>query len=165
MKVLITGATGMVGTALAGHLRARGHAPLEVSRRAGAAYDWSPEKLRRGVSEADAIVHLAGENLFAQRWNETRKKALRTSRIDTTRALARLAAERRPTLFLSASAVGWYGARGDEELAEGSSAGSGFLAELCSEWEEATEEALEAGVRTAIVRIGVVLGTSSGGRS
>ena len=165
MKVLLTGATGFFGSHLARRLREDGHEPLVVSRRPGAAYDWSPERLQLGVRDADAIVHLAGENLFAKRWTAERKKLLRTSRIETTRALARLAAARRPTAFLSASAVGWYGASDDRELDERSPRGSGFLAELCSEWEEAAEEAIEAGVRTAVVRIGVVLGRGGGALS
>jgi len=162
MKVLLTGSTGFVGSQLARRLRERGHVPLEVSRRPGAAYDWSPERLRLGVNEADAIVHLAGENLFAKRWSERRKAALRASRIETTRALAKLVAARAPAVLVSASAVGWYGASDGRELVEGAPRGSGFLAELCAEWEEATEDALEAGVRTAIVRIGVVLGRGGG---
>jgi hypothetical protein len=162
MKVLLTGATGFVGGHLARRLRGDGHEVLAVSRRPGAHSDWSSERLRLGVREADAIVHLAGENLFAKRWNEERKELLRASRIETTRLLARLAAERRPAVFLSASAVGWYGASDERELDERSPRGSGFLAELCAEWEEATEEALEAGVRTAVVRIGVVLGRGGG---
>lgn len=165
MKVLLTGATGFVGRHLARHLRERGHEPLEVSRRPGAAYDWSPERLQLGVREADAIVHLAGENLFAKRWTEERKKLLRTSRIETTRRLANLVAAGQPSAFLSVSAVGWYGASDDRELDERSPRGSGFLADLCSEWEEATEEAIEAGVRTAVVRIGVVLGRRGGALS
>lgn len=162
MKVLLTGATGFVGSHLARRLRERGHEPLEVSRRPGAAYDWSPERLRAGVSEADAILHLAGENLFAKRWSEGRKQALRASRVESTRALAGLAAARRPAVFLSASAVGWYGASDDRELDETSPRGTGFLAELCAGWEAATEAAIQAGVRTAVVRIGVVLGSGGG---
>jgi uncharacterized protein (TIGR01777 family) len=162
MKVLLTGATGFVGSRFAARLRERGHEPLEVSRRPGAQYDWSPARLRAGVENADAIVHLAGENLAAKRWSERRKRELRASRVDTTRALAKLAAERRPSLFLSASAVGWYGPSDERELDERSPRGAGFLAELCAEWEESTEEALEAGVRTAVTRIGVVLGPGGG---
>lgn len=162
MKVLLTGATGFVGSRLARHLREQGHEPLEVSRRPGAAYDWSPERLQIGVNEADAIVHLAGENLFAKRWSEKQKKLLRTSRIEKTRMLATLVAARRPAVLLSASAVGWYGASDDRPLDERSPRGSGFLAELCSDWEDATEAAVEAGVRTTIVRIGVVLGRGGG---
>jgi len=165
MRVLLTGATGFVGARLSRRLRERGHEPLEVSRREGAACDWSEAGLERGVRETDAIVHLAGENLFTKRWSEERKQALRSSRIDTTRRLARLAAARKPGVFLSASAVGWYGPSDDRELAEGAPRGSGFLAGLCSDWEDATEEAVEAGVRTAIVRVGVVLGPGGGALS
>jgi len=162
MKVLLSGASGFVGSQLARRLRERGHVPLTLGRGPGADHDWSSESLARGVRAADAIVHLAGENLFAGRWTAERKKLLRASRIETTRALARLAAARRSAVFLSASAVGWYGASDERELDERSPRGSGFLAELCAEWEEAAEEALEAGVRTALVRIGVVLGRRGG---
>ncbi|MSR62466.1 MAG: TIGR01777 family protein [Planctomycetes bacterium] len=165
MRVLLSGASGFVGSQLARRLRERGHEPLTLGRGPGAAYDWSSEGLELGVRAADAIVHLAGENLFAGRWTAPRKKLLRASRTDTTRALAKLAAVHRPGVFLSASAVGWYGASDARELDERSPRGSGFLAELCAEWEEAAEEALEAGVRTALLRTGVVLGRNGGALS
>lgn len=162
MKVLLSGASGFVGSHLARRLRARGHEPLALGRGPGADHDWSDASLARGVQAADALVHLAGANLFEGRWSAERKKILRASRIDTTRALARLAARRRPAVFVCASAVGWYGASDARELDERSARGTGFLAELCCEWEEAAEEALEAGVRTAFARIGVVLGRGGG---
>lgn len=162
MKVLLTGATGFVGSHLARALERAGHAVLPVSRRPGPGFDWSPESLARGVAEADAVIHLAGENIVAKRWTPERKQELWSSRRDTTRQLAALVAARRPRCFLSASAIGYYGASDDAVLTEGSPRGQGFLAELCADWEAATEEAAEAGVRTAIVRIGVVLGRGGG---
>ncbi len=161
MKILLGGATGFIGRHLQARLEAAGHAVLPVSRRPGA-YDWSDESLRRGVREADAVVNLAGENLFDKRWTAERKRELRSSRIETTRKLALLAAERRPACFLSTSAVGWYGANESAVLDESSPHGQGFLAELCRDWEEAVEAATEAGVRTAVLRLGVVLGRGGG---
>jgi len=166
MRVLVTGGTGFVGTRLVELLGERGHEALVVSRRPGAAFDWSEESLRRGVSASDAIVHLAGENLFARRWTTRQKRLLRASRIESTHRLALLAAEggaeTRPRTFLCASAVGWYGPSDGRELTESSPHGAGFLAELCAEWEAATAPAAEVGVRTAVVRTGVVLGLGGG---
>ena len=162
MRVLLTGATGFVGARLKPLLEERGHTVLTVSRRPGADADWSEPSLARSVAACDAIVHLAGENLFERRWSAEQKKRLRASRIDTTRALSRLAAQHGTRVFVGASAVGWYGARGDETLDERSPHGTGFLAELCRDWEEAADEAREAGVRTAHVRSGVVLGKEGG---
>ena len=162
MKVLLTGATGFVGSRLSDRLERAGHRVLPVSRRPGVGFDWTPESLARGVAEADAVIHLAGENIVAKRWTPEQKQVLWSSRRDRTRQLATLVAARGPRCFLSASAIGYYGASGDEPLTEGSPRGEGFLAELCADWEAATEEAAEAGVRTAIVRIGVVLGRGGG---
>jgi uncharacterized protein (TIGR01777 family) len=162
MKVLLTGATGFVGTHLTERLHAAGHEVLPVSRREGARYDWSSESLARGVSEADAVVHLAGENLFAKRWSAKQKQVIWSSRYDATKKLAAFVAARKPACFVSASAVGYYGAHGDEKLDESSPHGQDFLADLCRDWESATEDAAEAGVRTAVVRTGVVLGQGGG---
>lgn len=165
MRILLTGATGFVGGRLSELLRGQGHEVLPVSRRplgSEAAFDWSEEGLQRGVAAADAIVHLAGENLFAKRWSARQKAVLCSSRVESTRRLARLAAEHGTKVFVSASAVGRYGASDDRELDESSPRGSDFLADLCTQWEDATEAAVEAGVRTAIVRIGVVLGKDGG---
>ncbi len=162
MKVLLTGATGFVGSRLSRVLSKSGHTVLEVSRRPGAAYDWSDASLARGVRESDAIVHLAGENLFAKRWSAKQKQLLWSSRYDSTRKLAELAAARKSTAFVSTSAVGYYGASDDTPLHEGSPRGAGFLAELCADWEAATQAAAEAGVRTCTVRTGVVLGHGGG---
>jgi uncharacterized protein (TIGR01777 family) len=165
MKVLLTGATGFVGTHLTERLEAAGHTVLPVSRRADALYNWSGASLMRGVHESDAVVHLAGENLFAKRWNAKQKQILWSSRYDGTRTIATLVAERKPACFVSASAIGYYGAHGDEVLQEGAPRGQDFLADLCADWEAATSPAAEAGVRTAIVRIGVVLGPDGGALS
>ncbi len=162
MKVLLTGATGFVGSALTRRLESAGHVVLPVSRRPGARYDWSDDGLERGVREADAVVHLAGENLFDKRWTRRQKQILGSSRVDATRRLAALVAARRPSCLISASAVGYYGASEQGRFDETSPAGDGFLAGLCRDWEAATGAAAAAGVRTAIVRLGVVLGRDGG---
>jgi len=163
MKVLLTGASGFVGSHLSQRLQAAGHRVLPVGRRAVAGgYDWSDASLARGVQEADAVIHLAGENLFGKRWTARQKEVLRASRTEPTARLARLVATRKPACFISTSAVGYYGASTDARFAEDSPRGGGFLAELCGEWEAATSAARDAGVRTAIVRIGVVLGKGGG---
>lgn len=158
MKVLLTGASGFVGSRLTQRLERAGHVVLTLGR-AGARYDWSDDSLRRGVDEADGVVHLAGENLSARRWTATQKQVLWSSRVTTTRRLAKLLAEKRSTPFVSASAIGFYGDSLDATFNESSPRGQGFLADLCADWEAATEVALEAGVRTAIVRCGLVLGS------
>jgi uncharacterized protein len=162
VRILLTGATGFVGGRLRKRLVSQGHSVRAVSRRPGADFDWSDASLERGVAETDAIVHLAGENLFDRRWTSARKALLRSSRIETTRKLAALAARRKPSCFLSASAIGWYGTSETAVLDESSPHGSDFLADLCGDWEEATEAAAEAGVRTCRVRVGVVLGEGGG---
>lgn len=162
MKILLTGATGFVGSHLSRHLASAGHVVLPVSRRSGAPYDWSDDGLARGVREADAVIHLAGENLFDRRWTRTQKQVLWSSRADPTRRLAALVATRRPTCFISASAIGYYGASEDTRFGEAAPRGQGFLADLCGEWEAATSVAAAAGVRTAIIRTGVVLGQGGG---
>ncbi len=162
MKVLVSGASGFVGGALLAALRARGHEVRAIGRGADAEHDWSPPSLARGVAWCEGIVALAGENLFAGRWDPVFKQRLWSSRFETTRALALLAAEQRTRVFVGASAVGYYGAHGDEELDENAPPGSDFLARLCVDWEEAQEPARAALVRCATLRLGVVLGREGG---
>lgn len=162
MKVLVSGASGFVGSALLASLRARGHEVRSIGRGASAQHDWLPASLARGVGWCEAIVALAGENLFAQRWDPVFKQRLWSSRFETTRALALLAAEHRTRVFVGASAVGYYGACGDEELDESAPPGSDFLARLCVDWEDAQEPARAAGVRCVTLRLGVVLGREGG---
>jgi uncharacterized protein (TIGR01777 family) len=162
MKVLLTGASGFIGSRLSKRLEAAGHQVLPVSRRAGAGYDWSDESLARGVHTSDAVIHLAGENLFAKRWSASQKEILRLSRTVPTKQLAALIAEKKPACFISSSAVGYYGPNSETHLHEGSPHGNDFLAGLCVDWEDATLAASYAGVRTAIIRSGVVLGRGGG---
>jgi uncharacterized protein len=162
MKVLVSGASGFLGSHLVPALRARGHEARSLGRGPGADHDWSPESVERGVAWCEAIVSLAGENILGARWNPEVKQRLWSSRFESARALALLAAQRRTRVFLGASAIGYYGPRGDEELDERAVRGTDFLAQLCGDWEEALAPAAAAGVRCVHPRIGVVLGRGGG---
>lgn len=148
MKIAVTGASGFIGRALTARLAAAGHIVQPVRLRESAA-----------ASPSEAVVHLAGEPL-AQRWTAEAKRTIRESRVEGTRALvgslARLSP--RPAMLVSASAVGIYGSRGDQLLTEDSAPGSGFLADVCAEWERTAGVANALGIRVVIVRTGVVLG-------
>ena len=164
MKIVVTGASGLVGSALVPALEARGHDVLRLVRRApsGASeVSWDPEAGSldaTALDGADAIVNVSGENI-GKRWTESRKREILDSRVQTTDLLARTAAslERRPRVFVCASAVGYYGDRGDEILTETAESGGGFLAEVCRAWEAAAAPAREAGIRVANLRQGLVL--------
>jgi len=163
MRVLLTGASGFIGSHLSKRLRSAGHEVLPVGRRqVPGGYDWSDVNLAQGVQQADAVIHLAGENLFDKRWTRRQKEILRSSRTGPTTKLARLIAARKPSCFISASAVGYYGDSLEARFTESAPRGGGFLADLCGEWEAATSPAADAGVRTAITRTGVVLGHGGG---
>lgn len=167
-RVLLTGGTGFIGHRLQSALVASGHTLTVVTRhperhrtaRAGVDYvAWPPDLARQ-----QAVVHLAGEPIFGARWNARVKAAIRESRVSTTRALvdAMAASAQRPEVFVCASAVGWYGDRGDEQLDERSGPGSTFLAEVCQAWEAEALRAEALGVRVVRVRCGVVLGPGGG---
>ncbi len=168
-RVLLTGGSGLVGRALAAELRAEGWEVLELSHRARPdALTWTPEKGEmpdEALVDVNAVVHLAGEPV-AQRWTDTARKRIRDSRVVSTRLLAECMAARpaakRPQVFLCASAIGFYGNDRAEVVDESSSAGSGFLAEVVSEWEAAAAPAGEAGIRVVFARLGVVLAKSGG---
>lgn len=162
MKVLLTGGTGFIGSHLRPALAAAGHEVRLVSRKPGADFDWSPESIRRGVRESDAVVHLAGEGIAERRWTAARKEALLESRVWTTRLLAEAVAERKPRCFLNASAIGFYGPSERLGLTEGSPPGDDFLAKLCVAWEGSAAAAREAGVRVVTTRFGVVLHPGGG---
>jgi uncharacterized protein len=171
MRVLMTGASGLVGTALAAELRAAGET---VNRfvRPGAptgAGDvaWNPETDEINLAAAegvDAVVNLAGASIGGGRWTADRKKLLRSSRVDLTErlvaGLARLKAP--PKVFVSASAIGFYGDRGEESLTEQSAGGQGFLAQITRDWETAAMKAEQLGARTVIARFGIVLSKNGG---
>lgn len=170
MKVLVSGASGLVGSALVAFLATGGHQVSRLVRRGPAAEDeirWDPsggtlDKQR--IHGFDAVVHLAGENIASGRWNDSRKKRILDSRVESTRLLCETLAELddRPQVFVCASAIGIYGHRGDEELTEESAPGDGFLPEVCQAWEDACEPVRAKGIRVVNLRTGVVL-TPAGG--
>ena len=170
MRILISGASGLLGSALTRALRAAGHRPVALVRRAPRAGEvqWDPNQPLDPAKLAgfDAIVHLAGKNI-AGRWTEDLKREVLQSRVHGTLTLATAAARSyretgHPRVFLCSSGAGYYGDRGDELLTEESSAGQGFLAEVCQQWEAATAAADEAGVRVVNLRTGVVLAREGG---
>lgn len=170
ISIAITGATGLIGAALVERLRAHGHTVRRLVRSPRDAREgdvvWDAERSElatpalRGV---DAVVNLAGAPI-AKRWTAERRRDIRNSRVAGTQSLARAIAamEPRPRVLLNASAVGYYGSRGDEVLSESSAPGSGFLAGVTVEWERATAAAAEAGVRVVLLRTGVVLSAEGG---
>lgn len=169
MRVLVTGGTGFIGQALLPALQAAGHAVTVLSRQPEAARVPAGVAVIRdldgtGMAAPEAVINLAGENLGAGRWNAARKQRFIDSRVSTTEAL--LAAFERwaqpPRVLVNGSAIGWYGARGDETLTENSTPGTGFAATLCEKWEAAAQRATLFGVRVACVRIGIVLGLPGG---
>lgn len=173
MKVIIAGASGLIGRAATAALKADGHEVSRLVRRAAASPDeraWDPvagDVPLEFCGSADAIINLCGADLAASRWTAKRRNELRASRIDTTQALARVFADggsggRRPALFLSASATGIYGDRGNLELNELSGPGNGFLADLCRDWEGAAMTATESGARVVCLRFGSVLSREGG---
>jgi uncharacterized protein (TIGR01777 family) len=168
-RVAITGASGLLGSALASRLRQQGITVHRVKRGATAAAPDIPWSSGTGIRDlsalegVDAIVNLAGEPI-AQRWNAKRKAAIRESRVTTTSLLAGAIAKLRhpPRVFLSGSAVGYYGDRADEELDEDSRPGSDFLADVAVAWESAAEGARQGGTRVALLRTGIVLSAAGG---
>lgn len=171
MKVVITGASGMVGTALKKKLKSEGDDVVSYVRtvRSGETgqYLWNPETGsidKAGLEGATAVVNLAGENIAAKRWTPEQKEKIRTSRVKGTTLLAQTIAgmATKPEVFVSASAIGIYGDRGDEMLTENSAPGNGFLAEVCKEWEQSTKAAESLGVRIVRARLGVVLSKNGG---
>ena len=164
MRVAITGASGLVGKALAARLTAEGHQAVALRR--GADADWDPATgwIKPGVLDGvDAIVHLAGESIGTKRWSAKRKQELRSSRIDSTKLIvSEIAKMANPPAFIAASAVGFYGDRADEALNESSSKGTGFLSDLVQEWEAELLKAQQAGARTVVLRFGVILDKDGG---
>jgi len=181
MRVLISGSTGLVGTAVLGALEREGHAvsrllrpesdrrtpPLPHARPAAANVRWNPvagEFDAAAAEGADAVVHLAGASIAGARWNDARKRILRSSRVEATRhlvgALGKLA--RPPRVFVSASAIGYYGDRGDEELTEQSAPGDDFIAMLARDWEAEAARAEQFAARTAMLRWGLILSSRGG---
>ena len=167
-RILVTGASGPIGTALLASFESQTTRIVRLVRghtsNAGQ-LSWNPlaPLAPTAVSGFDAVVHLAGESIVG-RWTEAKKKAIRESRVQGTRNLAAALAqtEVKPRVLVCASAVGFYGSRGDEILREESPTGHGFLAEVCREWEDSCRIAAEAGIRTVNMRIGLVLSATGG---
>jgi uncharacterized protein len=174
MKILISGASGLVGTALTHALASSGHRVARLVRAGGALSPgdirWDPSASTldgdslNAMEGANAIVHLSGASIAGGRWTPKRKALLRSSRVDSTRllvdALAQL--QRKPRVFVAASAVGYYGNRGDEILTESSGLGSNFLASVARDWEAESARAEALGIRTVILRSGVILSAKEG---
>ena len=162
---MITGASGLVGRALAAVLRTDGHHVVTMGRGAGAELEWNPAAgtITPRLTPCDAIVHLAGANI-GQRWSAAHRREIVDSRVRGTGLIARAAADLAvpPAVLVSASAVGYYGDRGDEWLTEESTAGTDFLGQLGRRWEESAAPARAAGIRVVHPRIGVVLSAAGG---
>lgn len=171
MKVLITGASGFIGSALAKFLAEMDYQLLKLVRRRTDLNPneifWDPD-LQQIDSEAlegiDIVIHLAGENLAGGRWTEERKKRIVESRVKGTQLISQALAnlKQKPKLLISASAVGYYGDQGNSILTEKASKGAGFLADLCEKWEAATQKAVQAGIRVVNFRMGIVLDPNGG---
>lgn len=173
MRVVVTGATGFIGEPLTVRLREAGHQVTALSRDAGRAQsllgpevtcltwnDGDSTAWKQAVGEADVVIHLAGESVGAQKWTPAFKEKLRASRVETTRTLvaAMRDALRKPEAFVCASAVGYYGSRGDEILTEESVPGDDFMATVCKQWEAAAQEAEAFGMRVVRMRVSLVMG-------
>jgi uncharacterized protein (TIGR01777 family) len=171
LRVAITGSSGLVGTSLRHFLTTGGHEVVPVVRDSRKLDDdsifWNPSSGvldEKGLQRIDAVVHLAGTSIASGRWTEARKRAIKQSRVRGTELIANTLARMKngPKVLISASAVGFYGDRGTDQLAEGDSAGKGFLAEVCRAWEGATRPAERAGVRVVSLRSGIVISPRGG---
>ena len=172
MKIYISGASGLIGTTLMADLGAAGHMVYRLVRKPEAAVGgnllWDPARREvdaSALADADAVINLAGESIAGGRWTEKKKRAILQSRIDCTSTIAAALAKPngRPKILINASAIGYYGNRGDELLDESSSSGSGdFLSDVCRQWEAAAKPAEAAGARVVYTRFGVVLSAEGG---
>jgi hypothetical protein len=171
MNVLVSGSTGLVGSAVVNALTAEGHRITRLVRQeappGATTIAWDPAAKRLptpALEGLDAVVHLAGENIAKGRWNAAKKAAIRDSRVQGTRVLCEALAQlvEPPKVLVSASAIGYYGSRGDRIMREESRPGSDFLAHVCQDWEAATKPAVERGIRVVNLRIGVVMAREGG---
>ena len=169
MKIVISGASGLIGTQLVTSLKSSGHEVVQLVRRTAGAGQimWDPKSGKldpASLEGCDAVIHLSGAGIGDKRWSDAYRKEILDSRTATTLLLANTIAslQRKPSVFLSGSAIGIYGARGDEQLTETSAHGTGFLADVCEQWEAAAKPAIDAGVRTVFLRTGIVLSPKGG---
>ena len=169
MKIVISGASGLIGTQLVKTLKSNGHEVVQLVRRTAGAGQimWDPKSGKldpASLEGCDAVIHLSGAGIGDKRWSDAYRKEILDSRTATTLLLANTIAslQRKPSVFLSGSAIGIYGARGDEQLTETSAHGTGFLADVCEQWEAAAKPAIDAGVRTVFLRTGIVLSPKGG---
>lgn len=171
MRILVVGSTGLVGSTLVPLLTTNGHTVVSLTRGKSvpgmSAIHWNPEtgELDPAALEGfDAVIHLAGENIAGRRWSNEQKIRIRDSRVVSTTLLTRVLSnlKQKPKVFLCASAIGYYGNRGDEVCTEESAPGKDFLADVCRDWEKATAPATAAGIRVVNMRIGVVLSPAGG---
>ena len=171
MKILVSGSGGLVGSALVASLAGGGSEVVRLVRSGpavpGAALPWDPGAGRidsAGLEGFDGVVHLAGDNISSGRWNRAKKDRIRSSRVEGTRLLCETLSRlsRPPRALVCASAIGYYGSRGDEILREESAPGNDFLSEVCRAWEAAAEPAVRKGIRVVHLRFGVILSSSGG---
>jgi uncharacterized protein (TIGR01777 family) len=170
MKILVSGSHGLVGTSLIASLKQDGHQASSLVRNAPKSSDeieWDPERGIKSLSALEGfagVVHLAGESIAEGRWNDEKKQRIRDSRIKGTTILSEALAQLQtpPNVYACASAIGYYGNRGDETLTETSSPGNDFLADVCVEWENATDKAKAKGIRVVNARFGIILSTDGG---
>ncbi|MFJ2743888.1 TIGR01777 family oxidoreductase [Streptomyces sp. NPDC087440] len=170
MRIAVTGSTGLIGTALVRSLRADGHEVVRLVRRPARSGDevtWDPRRSHvdtKGLVGCDAVVHLAGAGIGDHRWTDAYKRELRESRLLGTSAIAEAVAslDTPPRVFVSGSALGFYGETGDRKVDEQAPPGDGFLPSLCVDWEEAAAPAEEAGIRTVFARTGLVVARGGG---
>lgn len=170
MKVLIAGSSGFIGESLVSYLQGAGHEVYRLVRQGPLddhhiLFDPMMEKIdEERVEGFDVVVNLCGDNVGNARWTKHKKERILESRVHTTRFLAKVLSrlKRPPSIFLSASAIGYYGNSGDFVIQEGAKAGQGFLPSVCEAWEAATEEAEEVGIRVVTLRFGIVLSPKGG---
>lgn len=168
MKILISGASGLIGKEVVSSLSEQGNQTIPLQRHP------SPEipywDIENGIvelgthQEIDVVIHLAGESIAEGRWNQQKKERIKNSRVKGTKLLAEFFTKTsyRPKVFISGSAIGYYGNRGEEKLSEKSQKGTGFLSDVCYQWEDATAELSQSGIRVASVRFGMVLSSKGG---
>jgi uncharacterized protein (TIGR01777 family) len=169
MKIIISGASGLIGKRLVEQLQQNGHDVVRLVLRAASTGEimWDPKAgvlSASALEGADAVIHLSGAGIGDKRWTSSYKREILESRTITTNLIATTIANmnRKPSVFLSGSAIGIYGPRGDEQLTEVSTDGTSFLADVCKQWEDAAKPASDAGIRTVLLRTGIVLTTKGG---